>query len=199
MKQYLRISLILMLFFTVFLGLVYPYFINRIGYVFFRNKIHGSLIYDKDNNVIGSALIGQSFFSDKYFHSRPSKAGKDGYDAAHSSGSNFGPTSKILQAQVKENAEKYRLVNHLSSDIPLPADAITFSASGLDPDISLENALLQVPRVAQARDMVEEKLRLLVINYAEEKKFNIIGERRINVLKFNRLLDKLTEEHNKRY
>jgi K+-transporting ATPase ATPase C chain len=195
MRQNIRNGFIVLIFFTVLLGFIYPYVVNRIGYVFFRHEINGSLLYDKDGRVRGSTLIGQHFSSSKYFHTRPSKAGSDGYDTFDSSGSYFGPTSKELVRVVEENAAKYRAINNIAKNVPLPADAITFSASGLDPEISLENALLQVPRVARARDMVENKLSKLVIDYADKKILGLIGTARINVLSLNIYLDDLTEKH----
>src|SRR5580765_5462007 len=140
---------------------VYPLVVFGIAQAAFHDKANGSLIVDKDGAVRGSKLLGQGFTAEKYFHPRPSAAG-NGYDAANSSGSNLGPTSQKLNDAIKDRIETYRKENGLKDTDSVPADAVTASGSGLDPHISLQNAELQVARVAKARGMTQEKVRELV-------------------------------------
>jgi K+-transporting ATPase ATPase C chain len=135
-------------------------------------------------------LIGQQFTADKYFHSRPSAAG-NGYDAANSSGSNLGPTSQKLNDAIKERIAAYRAKNGLKETYAIPADAVTASGSGLDPHITGSNAELQMPRIARARGLNEEKLRTLVAQYTERADFGFLGEPGVNVLRLNLALDSL--------
>src|SRR5258706_7630773 len=137
---------------------IYPLGVFGVSQVLFRDKANGSLILDKDGTVRGSKLLGQGFRAEKYFHPRPSAAG-NGYDAANSGGSNLGPTSQKLNDAIEERIEAYRKENGLQQTDSVPADAVTSSGSGLDPHISLRNAELQIPRVAKARGLSEEKLR----------------------------------------
>ena len=137
---------------------VYPLIIFGISQTLFRDKANGSLIVDPDGTVRGSKLLGQGFTDAKYLHPRPSAAG-NGYDAASSGGSNLGPTSRKLNDAIKERVAAYRMENGLSEPQPVPADAVTASGSGLDPHISLQNAELQIPRVAKARGVSEDKVR----------------------------------------
>src|ERR1700692_860334 len=134
---------------------LYPFVVFGISQALFRDKANGSLIVDQSGTVRGSKLLGQSFTGDKYFHPRPSAAG-NGYDAANSGGSNLGPTSQKLNDAIKDRIEAYRKENGLSANESVPADAVTASGSGLDPHISVENAELQVPRIAKARGLNEE-------------------------------------------
>ena len=144
----------------------------------------------QDGQVVGSALIGQNFSSDKYFQPRPSAAGESGYDATSSGGSNLGPTNKKLIDAVQERADAYRKLNGLPSDALVPADAVTASASGLDPHISPANAALQVARVARARRTSESQVRDLVARYTEGPQWGLFGEPRVNVLELNLALDR---------
>jgi potassium-transporting ATPase KdpC subunit len=140
---------------------IYPLIVFGIAQVCFPAKANGSLIVEPNGTVRGSRLLGQPFASEKYFHSRPSAAGS-GYDATSSGGSNLGPTSKKLADSIAQNVTDYRTQNGLATNAPVPADAVTASGSGLDPHISVQNALLQMPRVAKARGLTEEKVRALI-------------------------------------
>jgi K+-transporting ATPase ATPase C chain len=158
--------------------------------VLFPNQANGSIVY-RDGKPVGSALLGQNFEDPKYFKGRPSTAGKDGYDAAASSGSNLGPTNKTLIDGVAKKLEQVRSDNGLSPDSLVPVDLVTASASGLDPHISPEAALLQVPRVAQARQLSEQKVHQLVEQHIEGPQLGMLGEPRVNVLLLNLDLDKM--------
>jgi len=205
MKQ-LRPALFLTLFFVVVTGLAFPAVVWAIGRIAFPHNAAGSFIHDARGNVVGSALLGQSFTKPEYFHPRPSAAGA-GYDAANSGGTNLGPTSDKLVNGVKDDpatkdvdetylgfsdlAKAYRAENGLAPDAVIPADAATRSASGLDPDISPANAALQVARVAKARGLGQERVRQAVSNTTSGRWLGIIGEPRVNVLQLNLTLDRL--------
>jgi len=167
---------------------VYPLVVFGISQTFFRDKANGSLILDKDGSARGSKLLAQGFTADKYFHPRPSAAG-NGYDAANSGGSNLGPTSKKLNDAIKERIDAYRKENGLSETEPVPADAVTASGSGLDPQISLRNAELQTPRVVKARGLSEEKVRELVQQNTDGRDLGVLGDPGVNVLELNLALD----------
>ncbi len=187
----LRISFVALACFTVLLGIIYPCFIWGIGQLFFHKKANGTLFYYQDGEVIGSELIGQNFSLPSYFHPRPSSAGDSGYDAANSSGSNLGPTSQKLIDTVRGRVAAYRSENSLSDSVLIPPDAVTCSGSGLDPHISLANAMLQAPRVASARGMEVADVRHLIKKYTEGRALGLFGEKRVNVLRLNLALDKI--------
>ena len=171
---------------------IYPLVVFGLGQLAFPNQANGSLIVGKDGTVHGSRLLGQAFTADKYFHSRPSNAGANGYDPTASSGSNLGPTSQKLHDAVAQNLSDYRAQNGLATNAPVPADAVTASASGLDPHISLRNAELQTPRVAKARRVTEDKMRELIRVHTDGPDLGFLGESGVNVLSLNLALDALT-------
>ena len=167
---------------------LYPVVVWGIAQLAFPGKANGSLIVDKDGTIRGSELLGQGFTGEKYFHPRPSAAG-NGYDAANSSGSNLGPTSQKLNDQIKDRIAGYRKENNLPDTEPVPADAVTASGSGLDPHISLRNAELQVARVAKARGLDADKVRMLIAQNTDAADLGILGDPGVNVLKLNLALD----------
>jgi K+-transporting ATPase ATPase C chain len=183
-------SFLLLVIFTIILGLIYPLAITGISRILFSEKSSGSLIY-KDGKLIGSELIGQNFTSDKYFHSRPSAAGKDGYDPLKSGGSNLSPSNEEFIMTVKARAGEFKKENGLEDNIKIPSDIVTASASGLDPDISVESALLQVERIPRARNIPVENIKKLILDNVENRKLGFLGEPKVNVLKLNLLLDNL--------
>ena len=188
------------LFFAVILCGVYPLVVFGVSQLLFPKQANGSLLVDKAGAVRGSALLAQNFTGAQYFHPRPSAASAgdptsavsvNNYDATHSSGSNLGPTSSNLVANITANIATYRADNNLATNAPVPADAVTASGSGLDPDISLRNAELQIPRVARARSLTEEQLRKLVDDNTSGRDLGIFGEPRVNVMTLNFALDDL--------
>jgi K+-transporting ATPase ATPase C chain len=198
MLNQLRPALVILVFLTVLTGLAYPFAITGLAGVLFPSQAGGSLV-TSNGKIVGSALIGQSFTSDKYFHGRPSATTapdpKDAtktipapYNAANSSGSNLGPTNKALLDRVKEDTAKLKAEN---PNAPVPQDLVTTSGSGLDPDITPEAAFFQVPRVAKARNIPEDKLHDLVSNLVEGRTLGVIGEPKVNVLALNIALDRL--------
>jgi K+-transporting ATPase ATPase C chain len=180
----LRITLVL----TVLTGLIYPGLVTAVAQVVFPHQAHGSLVA-RDGRTVGSGLIGQNFSKPEYFHPRPSAAGEKGYDAAASSGSNLGPTSQKLVDRVQTSIVKYREENGGYSG-PVPADAVTASASGLDPHISPENARIQAGRVARVRGVAVDRVLMLVERHVERPWLGFIGEPRVNVLEANLDLDR---------
>jgi K+-transporting ATPase ATPase C chain len=166
---------------------LYPVVIWGIGQVLFSHQANGSLV-ENNGQVVGSELLAQGFSGAKYFHPRPSDAGT-GYDPTSSGGSNLGPTSQKLIDGIKANVAQYRQENSLAAEALVPADAVTASGSGLDPHISLQNALLQVPRVAKERGISEEAIRGEVIKATDKALLGIGGDPGVNVLKLNLALD----------
>jgi K+-transporting ATPase ATPase C chain len=196
MLKQIRPAIVLVIGLTLVTGLVYPLAMTGIAGVIFPNQARGSLI-EKDGKVVGSALIGQVFTDDKYFHGRPSATNapdpKDStktvdapYNASISMGSNLGPTNKALIERVKGDVESLKKE---SASTPVPIDLVTTSGSGLDPHISPEAALFQVPRVAKARNMPEDRVRQLIQERTEGRLFGLLGEPRVNVLALNMALD----------
>lgn len=197
MLREIRPAIVLLLVLTAITGLAYPLAMTAIAGAIFPAKAQGSLI-EKDGKVIGSALIGQEFKDDKYFHGRPSatlapdpddstKTVSAPYNAANSGGSNLGPTSKALADRLKEDVDKLKAEN---PNAAVPVDLVTTSASGLDPDISPEAAQFQVPRVAKARNMPEDQLSQLVAANTQGRLLGLLGEPRVNVLALNLALDR---------
>jgi potassium-transporting ATPase KdpC subunit len=167
---------------------IYPVVVWALGQTLFHYQANGSLITGKDGTVLGSEMIGQAFSDDKYFNSRPSAAGT-GYDASNSSATNLGPTSQKLHDSIQAAVIAYRKQNGLAADALVPADAVTSSASGLDPDISVKNAMLQAPRVAKTRNMSLDAVTALVQKYTKGRDFGVFGDPHVNVLKLNLALD----------
>ena len=184
----LRPAVILVVMLTVLMGIIYPLAVTGLAQLFFPHQANGSLITGADGSVRGSKLLGQSFSDPKYFHPRPSAAG-NGYDASSSGGSNLGPTSQKLDDAIKERIAAYRAENGLRGTEPVPADAVTASGSGLDPEISLRNAEIQVPRVAKARALSEDKVRELVQQNTDGRDLGVLGDPGVNVLQLNLALD----------
>jgi K+-transporting ATPase ATPase C chain len=172
------------------LVLILTLFVTLVAQITMPDKANGSLLY-VDGKVVGSELIGQSFTSPGYFHGRPSAVD---YDATESAGSNYGPTSAELMKQVSQRLEQVRRENGLPPDAPVPADLVLASGSGLDPHISVEGAMLQVPRVATARGLPESEVKMLVEQHIETPQLGFLGQERVNVLKLNLALDELTRE-----
>jgi len=176
------------LFFTVLTGLIYPGVVTGLCQLLFHNQANGSLL-TVNGAVVGSSLIGQNFTKPQYFQPRPSAAGNDGYDASASTGSNYGPTNQKLIDRVKASIDKFRKDNPDYTG-PVPADAVTTSGSGLDPDISPAYAAAQTPRVAQARGTTSGELQALVEKHTSSRTLGFLGEPRVNVLELNLDLDR---------
>ena len=186
LRAALRPTITLLLFFTLLTGLAYPLAMTGVAQALLSAPANGSLI-SRNGHVIGSDLIGQTFTKPGYFHSRPSAAGKNGYDASSSSGSNYAPGAQPLVDRIRGDVAELRKQGLTSPMVP--SDLVTTSASGLDPHISPEAALFQIPRVARARGMSEASLRLLIAQTQEEPLLGLIGEPRVNVLRLNLALD----------
>ncbi|CAN5540513.1 K(+)-transporting ATPase subunit C [soil metagenome] len=196
MLKEIRPAIVILLALTVITGAAYPLAMTGIAEAVFPKQAQGSLI-ERDGKVVGSALIGQEFKGDDYFHGRPSattmadpqdvtKTVSAPYNAVNSMGSNLGPTSKALNDRIKDDAEKLKTEN---PSMPVPVDLVTTSGSGLDPNVSPEGALFQVPRVAKARKLPEDKIRALVTEHTEGRFAGLLGEPRVNVLALNMALD----------
>jgi K+-transporting ATPase ATPase C chain len=186
-------ALRLLIVLTVITGIAYPLAMTGVAQAVFPKQANGSLVYVNDK-AVGSILLGQNFTTAKYFHGRPSSAGTDGYDAAGSSGSNLGPTSKKLMDTIKDNIEKVRSENQIAESIPISSDLVMASASGLDPDISPEAAYLQVNRIASERGIAENEVRGLVTSHVQVRQLGFLGAERVNVLALNMALDQLASK-----
>ncbi|HEX2988497.1 MAG TPA: K(+)-transporting ATPase subunit C [Chloroflexota bacterium] len=171
-----RSAVLMVVVLTVLVGIIYPLVMTGLAPLIFPYQANGSLMRDAKGNVIGSESIGQQFSDARYFHPRPSVAGDEGYDATASGGTNLGPTNKKLIDSVQERAVAYRQENGLAPDAQVPVDAVTASASGLDPEISPANAQLQVKRVAAARSLPEDQVRALVDKYTRGRTLGILGD-----------------------
>jgi potassium-transporting ATPase KdpC subunit len=197
MLREIRPAIILVIALTLITGVAYPFAITGIAQVIFPDKAQGSLV-ERDGKVVGSTLIGQEFTGEGYFHGRPSattapdptdptKTVPAPYNAANSGGSNLGPTSKSLIERIQGDIAKLKQENPSAQ---VPADLVTTSGSGLDPDISPEAALFQVPRVAKARNLPENQVRQLVVEHTSDRLIGLFGEPRVNVLELNLALDR---------
>ncbi len=184
MKEHLKIAIRITIVTTVIFGLLYPLSLTGLSHWLFPHQANGSLI-TSGGTVVGSSLIGQGFTADKYFHSRPSNAGT-GYDANSSSPSNLGPTNKQLTDRVHADVLKLQQENPGQS---IPADMVTASGSGLDPDISPASAVFQIPRIAKARGIALGQVQFVVLKHTQPRQFGILGEPRVNVLELNLDLD----------
>jgi K+-transporting ATPase ATPase C chain len=187
MKRNLITAVLMTLVTTVLFGLLFPLLITGLAQLLFPNKANGELL-TRNGKVVGSRLIGQSFSSPGYFHSRPSSAGT-GYDAGNSSGSNLGPTNQSLITRVQGDADRLQAENPRAA---IPMDLLTTSASGLDPHISPEAAEFQVPRIAKERGLSEDVVREAVRQHTESRQFGVLGEARVNVLELNLSLDEIS-------
>jgi len=187
-------SIVATIFFAVICCGLYPLIVYGAAQLLFPHQANGSLLVDKSGAIRGSALLAQNFTGEQYFHPRPSAAGANGYDPTSSGGSNLGPTSSNLVANITANIAAYRSDNGLATNAPVPADAVTESASGLDPHISVANAELQISRVAKARGMTEEQVRKLIRQNTDGRDLGVFGEPRVNVMTLNFALDQLPQK-----
>ena len=188
MKRNLITAVLMTIVTTILLGFIYPLAVTALAQLFFHDKANGQLIPGA-GGPIGSRIIGQTFVSDKYFHSRPSAAG-NGYDAGNSSGSNLGPTNQKLIDRVKGDTAILKAEN---PNQPVPADLVTTSTSGLDPDITPAAALFQVPRIARVRGLSEDQVRALVESHIQQRVLGFLGEPRVSVLDLNLALDQFNK------
>jgi potassium-transporting ATPase KdpC subunit len=185
--RYLKQAILIFCVFTVVCGLIYPLFITALSQLLFPQKANGSIM-TSGNTTVGSALIGQQFDNPRYFHGRPS-ATEPAYNASGSTGSNFGPTNSYFLEEVRKRIERTRKENGLSPDTPIPADFVLTSASGLDPHVSVDSAMLQVKRIAKERGVPEAEVEAMVRWHIEQPFGGIWGEARVNILKLNLALD----------
>ncbi len=189
MKRQIIIALRATLVTMLMTGIAYPLAVTGLARLFFARSADGTLVADDRGNVVGSALIGQRFTSPGYLHGRPSAAGKDGYDASASSGSNLGPTSAALRARIDADLQRLRAEN-ADAPGPVPAELLTTSGSGLDPQLSPDAALWQVPRIAAARGVAPERVRAVIEDARAGRELGVLGEPRVNVLLVNLALDR---------
>jgi potassium-transporting ATPase KdpC subunit len=185
MKKHLTTALLMTVWTTVLLGVIYPLVVTGVAQVLFKDKANGQLVA-RNGVTIGSRILGQPFTGPGYFHSRPSAAGSAGYDAANSQGSNLGPTNQKLLDRINGDLTRLQAEN---PGTPIPADLVTTSASGLDPDISPAAAEFQVPRVARERGLSPDQVRRLVKEHTQPRQLAVLGEPRVNVLELNLALD----------
>jgi K+-transporting ATPase ATPase C chain len=188
MKTYLIPAIRTTLVLAIFTGLLFPMFVYVLAHLLFPSEAEGSLLHNKEGIIIGSRLIGQNFSKPQYFHPRPSAAGS-GYDATASGGTNLGPTSKKLIEGITHLAQTYRQENNLPANADIPVDAVTRSASGLDPHISNQNAMLQLSRVAFSRHLPLQAVHQLIETHTIHRQFGFLGEPSLNVLEINLALD----------
>jgi potassium-transporting ATPase KdpC subunit len=187
-------SMVATLFFAIILCGLYPLMVFAAGQLLFPYQANGSLLVDKSGAIRCSALLAQNFTGTQYFHPRPSAAGANGFDATSSSGSNLGPTSSNLVANITQNIANYRAENNLATNAIVPADAVTESASGLDPHISPANAEIQIARVAKARGLSEDRVRELVKQNTTRRDLGLFGEPRVNLMTLNFALDQSAQK-----
>jgi K+-transporting ATPase ATPase C chain len=191
MRRQLVTGLLMTIALTLVLGIAYPLVVTGVSQAAFSRRANGSFVKNAAGRVVGSSLIGQRFTNPQYFHPRPSAAG-NGYDALASGASNLGPSNpKLLDDQVRPRIADYRRENLLPSDARVPVDAVTASASGLDPHISVANARIQARRVAGARDLTLAQVLRLVANHTQSRQWGVLGEKTVNVLTLNLALDAL--------
>ena len=191
MKKNLITSFLMTITTTILLGLIYPLVVTGLAQVFFKDKANGQILH-RNGEAIGSRILAQPFSSPRYFHPRPSAAGSNGYDAANSGGTNFGPTNRKLIDRVRADAATLQQENPSQ---PVPIDLLTTSASGLDPDISPAAAEFQIPRVARERGIAESTLRDLVQKRTYPRNLGLLGEPRVNVLELNLALDEMASSN----
>jgi K+-transporting ATPase ATPase C chain len=186
MKKNLITSILMTLVTTILFGVAFPLLVTGLAQILFPKQANGQLI-THNGQIVGSRLIGQSFSSPRYFHSRPSNAGT-GYDAGNSGASNLGPTNQSLIARVQSDADRLQAEN---PSTPIPMDLLTSSASGLDPHISPDAAEFQVPRIAKERGASEDAIRQVIHQHTQSRQFGVLGEPRVNVLELNLALDEI--------
>ena len=187
-RRQLLSGVLMVLVMTALVGLAYPLVVTGVAQAAFHSKANGSMV-QRNGADVGSSLIGQNFAGAQYFHPRPSAAGTDGYDGAASSASNLGPSNETLGQTMTDRAAAYRTENGLAADAAVPVDAITASGSGLDPDISIDNARLQAPRVAAARGMSTDAVLTQIDAHTTARTAGVLGEPTVNVLELNLALD----------
>jgi K+-transporting ATPase ATPase C chain len=188
MRRQIVPAIIMFIALTVVCGVAYPLVVAAIGNAAFHSKADGSLV-KADGKVVGSSLLGQNFTGDEYFHPRPSAAGDKGYDPTASGASNLGPSNPVLLKTVAARVAAYRKDNHLPNDAKVPSDAVTASASGLDPEISIANARLQAPRVAAARHLPLSTVNRMIDEHTTGRALGVLGDSGVNVLELNLALD----------